>query len=153
MTVLIRHAALILALTLVAASVAAQAPDEIIPLTSEASASGHQPLVLLGHEDGVTAVAFSPDGKSLVSVGRDQKIRVWEAGTGEQRFVIEHTHALFQVIFSPDSQRLVARSRDGVNVWDASAGNLLFNLGKSGSPAISSSVSWLKSSIGKRKST
>ncbi|KAG9014086.1 hypothetical protein FRB90_005615, partial [Tulasnella sp. 427] len=37
---------------------------------------------LRGHDDWVRAVAFSPDGKTLVSGSRDKTIRMWDAQTG-----------------------------------------------------------------------
>ncbi len=33
------------------------------------------------HSDRVCSVAFSPDGKSIVSGSRDRTIKVWDAGT------------------------------------------------------------------------
>ena len=33
------------------------------------------------HSDGVTSVAFSPDGKTIVSGSEDETITVWDAGT------------------------------------------------------------------------
>ena len=32
------------------------------------------------HSSGVFSVAFSPDGKTIVSGSRDQTIKVWDAG-------------------------------------------------------------------------
>ena len=34
------------------------------------------------HSEWVTSVAFSPDGKTIVSGSRDQTIKVWDAGVG-----------------------------------------------------------------------
>jgi eukaryotic-like serine/threonine-protein kinase len=39
-------------------------------------------LATLPHEDEVLAVAFSPDGKLLVTGGRDEKARLWDSATG-----------------------------------------------------------------------
>ena len=33
------------------------------------------------HRDWVHSVAFSPDGKTIVSGSRDETIKVWDAGT------------------------------------------------------------------------
>jgi WD40 repeat protein len=32
------------------------------------------------HSSGVTSVAFSPDGKTIISGSRDQTLKVWSAG-------------------------------------------------------------------------
>eukprot|EP00571_Detonula_confervacea_P013391 CAMPEP_0172302202 /NCGR_PEP_ID=MMETSP1058-20130122/3944_1 /TAXON_ID=83371 /ORGANISM="Detonula confervacea, Strain CCMP 353" /LENGTH=490 /DNA_ID=CAMNT_0013012593 /DNA_START=158 /DNA_END=1630 /DNA_ORIENTATION=+ len=43
--------------------------------------------VFVGHEGGVTAGAFTPDGKWVVSVGQDGTCRVWAPKTGMSRHV------------------------------------------------------------------
>lgn len=43
--------------------------------------------VFVGHEGGVTAGSFTPDGKSAVSAGRDGTLRVWAPKTGMSRHV------------------------------------------------------------------
>ena len=40
--------------------------------------------MLKGHSDVVTSVAFSPDGKKIVSGSEDMTIRVWDAETGKE---------------------------------------------------------------------
>ena len=43
------------------------------------AASGQETLTLKGHTDWVSSVAFSPDGKRLVSGSHDKTLKVWDA--------------------------------------------------------------------------
>ncbi len=40
---------------------------------------------LVGHMGEVTSVAFSPDGKRIVTGSADQTARVWDVETGQQK--------------------------------------------------------------------
>jgi RNA polymerase sigma factor (sigma-70 family) len=71
---------------------------------------------LHGHESWVMFLAFSPDGRLLVSGSGDRTVRVWEVSTGKElhRFG-GHKNHVFPVAFTPDS-RLVAITDGGETV-------------------------------------
>ena len=43
-----------------------------------------QECTLRGHSGWVHSVAYSPDGKHIVSGSRDQTVNVWDAATGKK---------------------------------------------------------------------
>jgi WD40 repeat protein len=43
-----------------------------------------QKCTLKGHSKAVTSVAYSPDGKHIVSGSGDHAIRIWDAATGKK---------------------------------------------------------------------
>ncbi|KIJ91548.1 hypothetical protein K443DRAFT_47094, partial [Laccaria amethystina LaAM-08-1] len=61
--------------------------------------------VLKGHTDLVTSVAFSPDGKQIVSGSNDKSVRVWDASTGDELNVLKgRTGLVRSFAFSPDGK-------------------------------------------------
>ncbi|EKM61727.1 uncharacterized protein PHACADRAFT_135622 [Phanerochaete carnosa HHB-10118-sp] len=78
----------------------------------------------------VRAVDLSPDDRTIVSSGDDNKIRLWDALTCAQLLVLYgHSDFVRSVKYSPDGARIVSAADDGtVKIWDAVSGVLLCTL-------------------------
>jgi roadblock/LC7 domain-containing protein len=72
----------------------------------------------------LSSLAFTPDGKVLVSAGRDHTLRRWDLKTGEELDQpAGHQHAVAAVAFSPDGKVLASGSADRtVRLWDPLTG-------------------------------
>ncbi|KAK6967090.1 WD40 repeat-like protein [Favolaschia claudopus] len=81
--------------------------------------------IIQGHSEYVTSVAFSPDGKQIVSGSDDNTVRVWDAVTGVAigSPLEGHSHWVTSVAFSPDGKQIVSGSYDKtVRLWDTVTG-------------------------------
>ncbi|KIX03991.1 uncharacterized protein Z518_07544 [Rhinocladiella mackenziei CBS 650.93] len=92
---------------------------------------------LYGHRGSVRAVAFSPDGTTIVSGSGDRSVRIWDATTGGQlRVLTGHRYFVNSVAFSPDGTTIASGSGDRlVRIWDAATGTQLWELAGHTDPA------------------
>ena len=77
---------------------------------------------LIGHNGLIDDVEFSPNGKTLASVGRDDTVRLWDvAGHRQIRKPIALAFAAFSVAFSPNGKTIAAGGDEGdLEVWSIS---------------------------------
>jgi WD40 repeat protein len=47
-----------------------------------------QKCTLRGHSNWVLSVAYSPDGKHIVSASRDKTVKIWDSTTGKEVSVL-----------------------------------------------------------------
>jgi WD40 repeat protein len=74
---------------------------------------------LPGHLYGVAALAFTRDGKRLLSGGAGTTLRVWEVASGKDVFSFpEHESYINCVAYSPDGKTLATAGLDGtIRLW------------------------------------
>jgi WD40 repeat protein/serine/threonine protein kinase len=83
---------------------------------------------LVGHEDLVTSVAYSPDGTRIASASADGSIRIWDSQSGREngRPLRKHKDRVTSVAFDPDGRRLISTGADkSVYLWDLRTGEFI----------------------------
>jgi len=94
---------------------------------------GAHPRLLGQHEDGVSGLAFSPDGKQVASAAGEEPVFLWDTSSVSKksprcRLSADHDY-VDTVAFSPDGRTLATGSLGGaVRLWDVSTCAALMSL-------------------------
>jgi WD40 repeat protein/predicted Ser/Thr protein kinase len=87
------------------------------------TSSGKELARCAGHKDRVISLAFSPDGKQLVSTSDDYTARLYDPSGLETAALRSHRLKVLSAAFRPDGKRLLTTSADGtVRQWDPRTG-------------------------------
>jgi WD40 repeat protein len=72
-------------------------------------------------------VAFSPDGRRLVTGGEENTVKIWDVQNGADLQTLRgHNGDVYTVAFSPDGRWIASAGEDSaVKVWDSRSGKLV----------------------------
>jgi WD40 repeat protein len=93
-------------------------------------ANGKQRAMWEGHQDEPSALSFSPDGKTLVSVTPYREGTLWNVADGKavRAFPARRlSGTVAEVRFSADGKRIGMSGEESAIVWDARSGQELFH--------------------------
>jgi WD40 repeat protein len=92
--------------------------------------NGQQVRALEGHTKAISAMAWSPDGKTLASGAVDGTVRLWDMASWKGRALegFAYTDIYLYLTWSPDSQSLAAGAWPSAFAWSVADGRLLRKL-------------------------
>lgn len=83
------------------------------PLRLWDASTGQQVCGFTGHTDWVRSVAFTPDGKRILSGSDDETVRLWDTATGDELAQWSwHSWSVTAVAVSPDGRFGLSGSDD-----------------------------------------
>ena len=81
-----------------------------------------------GHQDAILTVAWSADGKRVVSGSDDYTVRVWDTETWKCVKTLQLTNVVRCVSITPDGSRILAKTPSALCLWDGITYELLIKI-------------------------
>jgi uncharacterized protein with WD repeat len=101
--------------------VAAGGYDKSIRVWSLGETGGELLHSLMAHEDAILKLAWSPDGRTLVSSSADRTVKVLDPSDLTERSVLKQPDWAYGLEFSPDGKSLAVGRMDGsLNLYETS---------------------------------
>ncbi|KAF8557889.1 WD40 repeat-like protein [Imleria badia] len=100
--------------------------SSVIPTRSDDE--GPRPhLVISGHDDGIPALAYLPDGRRVVAGSHDRTVKVWNVGNGGQEGTsMEHEDEVESLVVTRDGTKIINGDTGGrIKVWDVESHELV----------------------------
>lgn len=81
---------------------------------------GQPPQFLSGHKGGIHSALFTPDATSLITIGADHIVRIWDAFSGKEKWSYKgHARDLWALAIASDGKTLATGGLEGtVRLWD-----------------------------------
>jgi WD40 repeat protein/serine/threonine protein kinase len=84
-----------------------------------------QPRQIAGHSGGTSAVAFTDDGRRIVTAGEDRTLKIWDVATGSNERTIGLGESRVTALAVRGSRAVTGREDGTLQLWDLAHGERL----------------------------